>query len=585
MADEQKFNPLAEDFTESQARCFVADSIRYILHKMYNNITTVGVGTNINFDDISDPELIYFGLATTGFLSMQTFESDTVEDREYDKIIGGTFNLRSLTREETQRIVENYGAKFVDSKKGLKASLCKIQGATYSITSKNGRNTLVLRTPEPELHTPKAEPISTLEFFKLIRNLTAHSIFYRNGDNIVYYTNDGYVSVPTMWMRGYSELFVKEKPAFDANAAREILYNVLPAQNNKLSNEQEINQALSSIKHLFDADTLKHFYRVNNFVNSRIKYQPVFFKVKLSDRVEILLNILEKSPNFLKQANETISPLIIYNLQQLVSKELEKRETKNAIYEGSDLHQEMEALIQEYESLQKRIAFIKGQKKPNIALLQDGIRRSEEIQTKYATIQSKIDAHEKLSSSNMDFYDPEDLQYLPVETAVNIVALLAYTDLVLSSFYEDTLRNTDYTELSNAQKQFFSGFDFNNISYIHKGNKTVVKDPTDVCFTLRAIRNAICHGLISYRFNSLKQGETSSFENVEITFYSDIEDIQVVGSVKSFYELFGPNLFTSERHKSVVTQESGPMRKDVPDIPKVRRFIKSDKIKKKDEEE
>ncbi|MBQ4542433.1 MAG: hypothetical protein IJA23_06305 [Clostridia bacterium] len=311
----------------------------------------------------------------------------------------------------------------------------------------------------------------------------------------------------------------------------------------------------------------------------------MFFKVKLSDRVEILLNILEKSPNFLKQANETISPLIIYNLQQLVSKELEKRETKNAIYEGSDLHQEMEALIQEYESLQKRIAFIKGQKKPNIALLQDGIRRSEEIQSKYATIQAKIDAHEKLSSSNMDFYDPEDLQYLPVETAVNIVALLAYTDLVLSSFYEDTLRNTDYTELSNAQKQFFSGFDFNNISYIHKGNKTVVKDPTDVCFTLRAIRNAICHGLISYRFNSLKQGETSSFENVEITFYSDIEDIQVVGSVKSFYELFGPNLFTSERHKSVVTQESGPMRKDVPDIPKVRRFIKSDKIKKKDEEE
>ena len=584
MANNQDFNPLSENFTESQARCFVADSIRYILYKMFNNITEVGVGTSIDFDEISDPELIYFGLATTGFLSMQTFEADNIENREYDKIIGGTFNLRDLTREETQRILENYGAKFVDSKKGLKAQLCKIHDSAYSITSKNGRNTLVLRTPEPELHTIAAEPISTLEFFKLIRNLTAHSIFYRNGDNIVYYTNDGYVSVPTMWMRGYSELFVREKPAFDAHAAREILYSTLTEQNNNLTNEQEINNALSSIKHLFDADTLRHFYRVNNFVNSRIKYQPVFFKVRLEDRIEILINILEKSPNFLKQANETINPLIIYNLQQLVSKELERRETKNAIYEGSDLHQEMEALIAEYTSLQKRIAFIRAQKKPNIALLQDGIRRSDEIQAKYATLQSRIDAHEKLSSSNMDFYDPEDLQYLPVETAVNIVALLAYTDLVLSSFYEDTLKNTDYTELTNAQKNFFNRFDFNNITYISKGKKTVVKDPTDVCFTLRAIRNAICHGLISYKFNSLKQGETSSFENVEITFYSDIEDIQVVGSVKSFYELFGPNLFTQERHKSVVTQESAPMRRDVPDIPKVKRFIKSDKIKKKDEE-
>ncbi len=585
MTDELNVEDFMKTLTESQARCYIADSMRYILYKMFRNISDVGVSTKIDFSDFFDQELIHFGLVATGFLSMQTFETDDIADKDYDKIIGGTFNLRDLTREETSKIVEHYGARFVDSKKGLKASLCKIQGASYSITSKNGRNTLMLKTPEPELHTRDAEPISTLDFFKLIRNLTAHSIFLKNGDNIVYHTNDGYVSIPNMWMRGYSELFVRKKPTFNAAAAREILYKVLPEQNNKLENEQEINQALSSIRHLFDADTLKHFYRVNNFVNSRIKHQPVFFKVKLSDRVEILLNILEKNPNFLKQANETINPLIIYNLQQLVSHELEDREIKNGIYEGSDLHKQMEDLITEYDALQKRIAFIRAQKKPNIALLQDGIKKSDELQAKYATLQARIEAQEKLSSSNMDFYDPEDLQYLPVETAVNIIALMAYSDLVLSSFYEDTLKNTDYTELSNAQKQFFSSFDFNNISYIHRGKKTIVKDPTDVCFTLRAIRNAICHGLISFKFNSLKQGETSNFKNVEITFYSDIEDIQVVGSVENFFNLFAPNTFTQEKNASIMTQPSPLMKRDVDDnIPKVKRFIKSDKIKKKDEE-
>ncbi len=587
MKNQENTNPREENYTESEARCFIADSIRYILFKMFSRITEVGVKTEMDFDDIIDKELIYFGLVTTGFLSMQNFENLDIEGKEYDKIIGGTFKLRDLSREECARIIEIYGSKFVDSKKGTrKASLCKIQDSSYSVVSKGAKNTLTLRTPEPEYHTTSTEPVSSLDFFKLIRNLTAHSIFYKNGNDIVYYTNDGYVSIPNMWLRGYSELFVREKPAFDAQTARDILYEELQKQNNGLETESDINQALSTIKHLFDAETLKHFYRVNNFVHSRIKHQPVFFKVKLADRIEILMNILEANPNFLKQPNETINPVIIYNLQQLVSQELERRDAKNAIYEGSDLHQEMENLIHEYESLQKRLAFIKSQKKPNLAILQDGIRRSEEISARYATLQAKIESHEKLSSSNRDFYDPTDLQYLPVETSVNIVALMAYTDLVLSSFYEDTLRNTDYNNLTQAQKQFFGGFEFNDIAYIRDGKKTIVKDSTDRCFALRAIRNAICHGLISFKFNSLKQGETATFEDVEITFYSDIEDIQVVGSVKNFFELFSPNTFTKARHASIVTQDSPPMKRSLPDnIPKIKRFVKSDKIKKKDDDE
>lgn len=559
-----------EKISESIARSCIADSIRYTLVKLFYNISENKYHTGVDFSDLSDDELIEFSLATTGFMSLQNFESmsNSIDDRELDKIIKGTFNLRPLTKEETDRFLEFYNTKFKTHKDHLVAPLCNIQDSNYSIKSKYTKNNLVLTTPEPEYHSNKTKSISSSDFFKIIRNLTAHGMFYLNGPNVVYFKDDDYIAVPKMWLRGYSELFVKQKPEFDSALAREILIKKLPETNNTLSNEAEINKALSLIRNLFNADTLKNFYRVNNFVNSRLKYQPIFFKVSLEDKIELLINILEANPNFIKQANETINPIIIYNLKQLVSQELEDRETKTDPSQNLDIQKGVMEIITEYEILQKQIEFYKTQK--NISLYNDAIKKCDAFLAKNKALKDKIASHEKLSTSNMDFYDPNNLQYLPIETSVNLIALLAYTDLVVSSFYEDTLKNTDYNNLTDAQKHFFSNFDLSKLTYIYKGKKYEIKDPTNTCYALRAIRNAICHKLISYKFPSLKQNETASFKDVELTFYSDIEDIQVVGSIDAFFEILANNNFTKERNSNVITQESPQVRVSVPDIPKIK---------------
>lgn len=560
-----------ENITESTARTYIADAIRYALFKLFENINENGYRTNVDLSELTDEELMNFYLATTGFMSLQNFETilSSIETRELEKIIGGTFNLRPLSKEETQDFLNFYSASFKTHKDYLTASLCSIHDANYSIKSKYTKNTLVLKTPQPEFHSNNAKSISNLDFFKVIRNLTAHGMFYKSGPDIVYFKDDEYVSIPKMWLRGYSELFVRQKPAFDSNLAREILLTKLPETNNKMSNEAEINKALSLIRNLFDADTLKNFYRVNNFVNSRLKYQPVFFKVRLEDKVEILINILETNPNFIKQASETVNPLIIYNLQQLISKELENREAKTDLTENNTIMNEMADIYQEYQKLKKQMDYLE-QQKHNKAIFNISKKKLDAFSAKHKSLEAKMKSHEKLASSNMDFYDPDNLQYLPVEVSVNLIALLAYTDLVVSSFYEDTLSNTDYNNLTNAQKHFFSNFDLSKLTYIYKGKKYEIKDPTSTCFALRAIRNAICHGLISYKFPSLKQNTTSSFGNTEITFYSDIEDIQVVGSVEDLFNLFACNEFTKERNPNILTQESPIVHTKLPEIPKIK---------------
>jgi hypothetical protein len=110
------------------------------------------------------------------------------------------------------------------------------------------------------------------------------------------------------------------------------------------------------------------------------------FPFKVGDKVEILLNILEKNPNFLKQPNETINPHIIYNLQQIVSRELEKREAKNDIYEESEIGKELDALEKEYDSLSKRLAFLNSQKEVKGSLYLDGLKRCKEVDAKYSAL-------------------------------------------------------------------------------------------------------------------------------------------------------------------------------------------------------
>lgn len=572
--------------TESNYRSATADALRYLLMLLYNNISEVGVRTSIDFSQVTDDELINFGLITTGFLSLQTYESDMFEDSEYDKFIDGTFNLRDLTPEERQKLLTLYDTSLKPAKRDrLKANLCSIHDSTYSIVSKYKKDSLILTTPPPKLHTNSTTPVTTIDFFKLIRNLTAHSMFYKFGNDVIYLTDNGYVSIPKMWLRGYSELFIRNQKTFDTEKAREILLEELPKQNNTLSTEKEINQALSLIKDLFPPEIVKSYFRINNFIKTRLEYQPAFFKLThLEDKIDIIINILDKNPNYIKQSNETINPRIIYNLQQLISKELEKRDIQNTLTTNNPLYSEMEKLESEMEACERAAKFVGSLGRPNKALIQSRIKHNQETAAKVQSLLARLQNQEKLSSANMDFYNPINITYLPVETSVNIIALLAYTDLVTSSLHEDTLAYTDYNNLSPKQQQFFSQFDMKNLSYIYKGKRYKIEDSTSVCFALHAIRNAICHGLISYRLTPLKQNTTATFSDTEITFFSDLEDIQVVGKASDFFKLFSQSAFTYQRPKEIITQKPQPHVIKLNNLPQVKKFVKSSKIKKKDEE-
>ena len=574
------------EITESIYKASVANGLRYILYLLYSNISEVGVRTHIDFSQVTDDELINFGLITTGFLSLQAFENNDITNEEYDKIIGGTFKLRNLTSEETKKLLTLYDTTLKPAKRDrLKANLCSIHDSTYSIVSKYKKDNLFLTTPGPKFHTNSNTPVTTVDFFKLIRNLTAHSMFYKFGNNVIYLTDNGYVSIPKMWLRGYSELFIRNQKTFDIERAREILLEELPKQNNTLSTDKEINQALSMIKSLFSPEIVKSYFRINNFVKTRLEYHTAFFKATLNDRIEILLNILDKNPNYIKQSNETINPRIIYNLQQLISKEIEKRELQNELTASDPLFNEMEKLESEMEACERAARFVGSLGRPSKALLQSRIKHNQETAAKVQSLMTRIQNQEKLSSANMDFYNPDNLTYLPIETSVNIIALFAYTNLVTSSLYEDTLANTDYNNLSPKQKQFFSQFDMSNISYIYKGQNYKIEDPTSICYALLAIRNAICHGLISYRLTPLRQGSTANFQDAEITFYSDLEDIQVVGKNIDFFNLFIQPAFTSQRSKEVITQTPQPYVLELNNLPEIKKIKKYSSIKKKNGDE
>ena len=572
-----------ENMTESTARGIFAESINDLLVRIYQHIIPeTGFVTELFLDDFTDTEVINFGIATTGFLSMQNFEqiASGLSSSDIDNIIGGTFNLKQLSRQDVLEMTSGLDTKTTTKNGVTKTVLYKIQDSSYAIVSRYGKNKLVLKTPEVEYHSPSKVACSTKDMLQLIRNLSAHSMPYKFASKVVYYTNDGYVSLPRMWFRGYSELFAKDDPTFDSKTAKEILLKELPASGNTLENSKDINKALSLIKNLFDADTLKNFFRVNNFVNYRIACDPIFFEMNFEDKVETLVQIIEKNPNYISSASETINPRIIYNLQQLVSHELTKRQAKSQLNEDDEIFEEVARFQKEYEDFHKQYELIQKVKNPNPALVKNLLKKSEALDAKQKSIEQTLLAREKLESANMGLYNASDLEYLSVEVAVNLIALMGYNSLVSSAFYEDTLANTSLSNLSAEQKRFFKEINLDNLTYSFGTKKfTTPYDDENKAFILSAIRNAICHGLISFQLPPISNDKVTNFEDVQVTFYRDRDDSKVTGSVKDFFEIFSSSFFTKERPEYIITRPITMMQRNLPTIPKAPKFAKCPKEK------
>ena len=270
--------------------------------------------------------------------------------------------------------------------------------------------------------------------------------------------------------------------------------------------------------------------------------------MELEEKVETLVQIIEKNPNYLTSANETINPRIIYNLQQLVSHELTKRQAKSQLNEDDEVFETVSRLKKEYEDFNKQYELIKKVKNPNPAIIQSLIKKCDSLDAKRKGIEQTLLAREKLESANMELYNASDLENLSVEVAVNLIALMGYNSLVSSAFYEDIIAQSDLNNLSNEQKRSFKDINLDNLSYSYGTKKfsTPYNDENKI-YILSAIRNAICHGLISFQLPPIQNDKASTFEDVQVTFYRDRDDSVVSGTVKDFYEIFSSEFFTKRK--------------------------------------
>lgn len=582
-----------KQFSESDARCILADTHNEILRRIYANLQSYYFDPVVNLEDVPEAVLTNFGLAATGFLGVQNFENlaDGLEDREIDNIVNGTFNIKQLSPKEVAKLTE--GLTIVP-KKGknntVKYPLHRIQDGSYSIVSRYGKNTLVLKTTPVKYYTNNPNRrLTSKDVFHMIRNLAAHSVPYKCGTGVIFFTDDGYIEVSRMWFRGYSELFANQKSVFDIDKARTILKPLLKSQCNNLETFADINKALSLIKGCFDKNILANFFRVNNFVKFRIQYHDGFFEIDPEDRLEVLLQIIDKNPNYLLQASETISPRIIYNLQQLTSLELFARSSTATLSSDHELNSIGSELMERQENIQSRFEFLKNSKTANRTLVKLLERDFEQLMADMGSFASRYETSTKLESSNMDLYDLQDSLYLPTEVAVNTVALMAYNSLVTSGFCEDVFSGTRSTggsfNLNDSQKRFFDSINLDEIDYYYYGKPlTKPYSAEDKCFIISAIRNSICHALVSYRYPPLSQDATASFKNTEMTFYLDREDVKVVASVDAFYRMFAGGEFTKKRHSSIITGPTIPMRTQTPEVLyEVSKFEKAAKKKSNDD--
>lgn len=562
--------------TEAELKAIIAKQQNTILSRVFENISSDGVDTSIDLSDINSLFLSDFWIYTSGYLGIQNFENTMFSEKEVELILNGSFELKELSPSEIETMCKNAQTKPPDQYRRAKVELYKIQDGTYFLTAYPKK--YYYRTPvilnletDPVVFDDKNPAFAVTPHDKLaiIRNLLAHSTPYVDGSKLKFYYHDSEIVLTKMWLRGYSELFAQKSSTINPKQLQEMLYTQLTQTGNMIDNTKDVDKALSLISTCFDENQRKNFFRLNNFVKIRLLYENDFYSKSLDEKIKIISQICAKNPNYIQGNCETINPSIIYNLQQLVSKELTNRGVE-AILSDDDLDsEEYYSLLKQKEETLRKCAnldnnFAKNTTSRFVQMQNERlIKELKGLITKFNKHCELLERKRKLESSHMDMCDLEGLETLSVETAVNTVCLMAYNSLVTSAFYEDLLAYTSFDKLTEKQKIFFNGIKINNIAYSVEGQKFDKKfNPTNKCFILSGIRNAICHGLVTYHLPPVKQGEKVDFKDVCITFHNDIQNCEISGKLIDFYNLFSSKDFTKQRPHEIITGEICEMGED-----------------------
>ena len=187
------------------------------------------------------------------------------------KRAGHVIEAPEVTVDPIENTPKKAKKKVPDKGSGIKIDLYTVQDGTYSILKgfkdENGNscNYLTLTTKPLEYHTDKTIDqlkITPREALKTLRNVFAHRTPTIDGNRLIFERGDDEIVVSKMWLRGYAELFSKKSKTLNSSDIEKLIVSNLDSTNNTLSNKQELDQVLSSIKNIFGEDVNKTFYKL-----------------------------------------------------------------------------------------------------------------------------------------------------------------------------------------------------------------------------------------------------------------------------------------------------------------------------------
>jgi len=557
--------------TESEAKIELSKKLSAILKNIYKNINENGFDLEVDLSSIPSSTLKDFWVYSSGFLGIKNLLDieRIISPKEAADMLNGKFSLKRVSLSQAEEIAKQAGKSLPTSGLTAEVDLYSIQDGTYSIKkgirdTKNAGfyNCIQLRTAPVEYYSDEVhENLDPMTILTTIRNRFAHSTPYIKGNKLTFIKGRDEIVVSKMWLRGYAELFSKISNTISSSEIQDILKKNLEKTQNTLSTKEDIINALELIKYKFDDYIQKNYYNVNNFINNRIHYNKNFFGMSLDDKIASIASMCTNNLDYFHFSSGSMNSAIIYNLQKLVSLELAKRgESADLSADDYELN-EVERLTNEAKDIQNEIKSIKNSTtkgdiitKKQLALLE---KRSAIVVSQIDKYLKKLDLRQKLESSHMDIYKLDELKYIPVEVAVNTVLLMGFNSLVTSNFYQDVLKSTNVDRLSVEQSKFFSRIKMDQFNRFVNGQEiTTPPAPKNVAFMLLSIRNAICHGSVSYTLPVVRPGFNPTYKDVILDFYSSKQKTNVVGRLQDFYELFSSYVFSKDRPWEIQTTKS-----------------------------
>lgn len=538
---------------EFKAKINLAKRLSGILCQLYNGVNADGLPQQ-SFPNTDINTLLDFWIYTSGYIAVEKFESvlETMDDNKLRDIINGHFVIKNPTEAQCEKILKDAGKTLPKSGYTKHVDLYTIQDGKYSLDTftledHHVTNQLVLDTEPLEIYSDYlTEQTDPSVIIKTIRNVFAHSTPYINGSILTFNKRQDSVVTTKMWLRGLTEAHSKLDQYLEPATIKPVLERLANEETITFSNEKEVNRALSALLPLFDEDVKHNFFRVNNFAHDRLRFCPDFYSLPVEKKIDILSGILSYSSHMLRSRDETPNANILYAIQKMVLQECLNRNVD--IYLDDDdknmrrlieINEQKQKYEQEFNDMKTRFVRRTGfydiklkQLKANVLALANELQR----------LRAEVVRVKSLEFSNMYLNESSDLENLSVESAFNIMCLLAYNSVVTSSFHERMTQN-DFTDLDPDIKHTLGMLSFKKFN-LHRAGE--IKDSSLVvekAYAIDCIRNALCHCGVSYRFPRLKQGETADFKDVIVTFASPNTGKKVEGRLEDFANLFMNQLF------------------------------------------